>query len=50
MSKIEYIEPEATLLHYTVEQGFGISQGSPNVDIGIGGWVAYEDDYGGNIK
>ena len=50
MRKTDYISPEITLLDIEVERGFGSSQGSPNVNIGIGGWEADSEDYGGNIK
>jgi hypothetical protein len=48
MRKTNYISPEIDLLHFSVEQGFGASQGSPGVNIGIGGWEVEEDDYGNN--
>ena len=48
MSSCEYISPKITLFYYTVEQGFGASQGSPNVNLGIGGWEEENNDY--NIK
>lgn len=50
MSKTNYMSPEVTLLDVEIEQGFGASQGSPNVNIGIGGWEADDENYGGNIK
>jgi hypothetical protein len=50
MRKKDYILPELTLHYYDVEQGFGASQGSPDVNIGIGGWEADAEDYGGNLK
>lgn len=50
MRKTDYISPEVTLLDVEVEQGYGVSQGSPDVNIGIGGWEADEEDYGGDIK
>lgn len=50
MLRIEYIAPEVTLLCCEVEQGFGVSQGSPNVNIGIGGWETDEENYGGDIR
>ena len=50
MRKTNYISPEITLLRFSMEQGFGASQGSPGVNIGIGGWGTDEEDYGGNIK
>ena len=48
MRKINYISPEITLLDIEVEQGFGASQGSPGLDIGIGGWEVEEDGF--NVK
>ena len=45
MRKTNYISPEVTLLDVEVEQGFGASQGSPNVNIGIGDWEEENDDY-----
>ena len=50
MRKTNYISPEIDLLHFSVEQGFGASQGSPDVNIGIGGWETDDEDYGGNIR
>ena len=50
MRKKDYILPELTLHYYDVEQGFGASQGSPDVNIGIGGWETDDEDYGGNLK
>lgn len=50
MSKIVYIAPDVTLLYFNAEQGFGASQGSPDINIGIGGWEADNEDYGGNTK
>ncbi len=50
MRKANYISPEITLLDVEVEQGYGVSQGSSDVNIGIGGWEADEEDYGGDIK
>ena len=44
MRKSHYISPEVTLLDVEVEQGFGASQGSPGLDIGIGGWEVEEDE------
>ena len=49
MRKTDYISPEITLLDVEVEQGYGVSQGSPDVNIGIGGWETDEEDYGGDI-
>ena len=49
MRKTNYISPEITLLDVEVEQGYGVSQGSPDVNIGIGGWETDEEDYGGDI-
>ena len=49
MRKTDYISPEITLLDVEVEQGYGVSQGSPVVNFGIGGWEADEEDYGGDI-
>ena len=48
MRKKDYILPELTLHYYDVEQGFGASQGSPDVNIGIGGWEVEEDEF--NVK
>ena len=48
MTSCEYISPKITLLCYNVEQGFGASQGSPNVNLGIGSWEEENNDY--NIK
>ena len=45
MRKTNYISPEIDLLHFSVEQGFGASQGSPNVNIGIGDWEEENYDY-----
>lgn len=45
MRKTNYISPEVTLLDIEVEQGFGASQVSPNVNIGIGDWEEENDDY-----
>ena len=50
MRRINYISPEITLLDIEVEQGFGASQGSPDVNIGIGGWETDDEVYGGNIR
>ncbi len=50
MRKTNYISPEVTLFDVKVEQGFGASQGSPDVNIGIGGWKTDDEDYGGNIR
>lgn len=49
MCKTNYISPEVTLFDVEVEQGYGASQGSPDVNIGIGSWEADEEDYGGDI-
>ena len=46
MSKIEYIAPEVTLLYCEVEQGFALSAPA-GVNVGIGGWDADSEDYGG---
>ena len=48
MHKSNYISPEITLLDIEVEQGFGVSQGSPSFNIGIGGWEVEEDEF--NLK
>ncbi len=48
MSKVKYIAPEVTLLYCEVEQGFGASQGSPDVNIGIGSWETDNEDNGGD--
>ena len=48
MRKTNYISPEIDLLHFSVEQGFGASQGSPGFNIGIGGWEVEEDEF--NVK
>lgn len=48
MSTNKYISPEITLLDIEVEQGFGASQGSPDFNIGIGGWEVEEDEF--NLK
>lgn len=48
MRKTNYISPEIYLLHFSVEQGFGASQGSPSFNIGIGGWEVEEDEF--NVK
>ena len=45
MRKTNYISPEVTVLDIEVEQGFGASQDSPNVNIGIGDWEEENDDY-----
>ena len=45
MRKTNYISPEIDLLHFSVEQGFGASQGSPGFNIGIGGWEVEEDEF-----
>lgn len=45
MCKSNYISPEIYLLDLSVEQGFGISQGSTNVNIGIGDWEEENYDY-----
>ena len=50
MRKTDYISPEITLLDVEVEQGFGASQGSPDINIGIGGWETDDEDYGGDIR
>lgn len=50
MRIIDYISPQITLHEYIVEQGFGASQGSPDVNIGIGGWGPDEEDYGGDVR
>lgn len=49
MSTKNYISPEIYLLDIEVEQGFGASQGSPDVNIDIGGWETDDEDYGGDI-
>ena len=49
MSKTNYISPEITILDIVVEGGYGLSQETPGVDIGIGGWEADGEDYGGDI-
>ena len=48
MRKTNYILPEITLLRFSMEHGFGASQGSPGFNIGIGGWESDEEDYGNN--
>lgn len=48
MSKQQYTTPTILLFYYAVEQGFGASQGSPDVNIGIGPWEEENEDY--NIK
>ena len=48
MRKSNYISPEVTLLDVEVEQGFCARQGSPDFDIGIGGWEVEEDEF--NVK
>ena len=50
MRKTNYISPEINILHFSVEQGFGASQGSPGFNIGIGGWEVEEDEIGVNPK
>ena len=45
MRKTNYISPEIDLLYFSVEQGFGASQGSPGFNIGIGGWEVEEDEF-----
>ena len=40
----EYIAPEITLFHYSVEQGFGVSDVSPDFNIGIGGWESENEE------
>lgn len=45
MSTKNYISPEIYLLDIEVEQGFGASQGSLNVNIGIGDWEEENYDY-----
>lgn len=45
MSTKNYISPEIYLLDVEVEQGFGASQGSQNVNIGIGDWEEESYDY-----
>ena len=45
MRKTNYISHEIDLLHFSVEQGFGASQGSPGFNIGIGGWEVEEDEF-----
>lgn len=44
----KYIPPEIVPLRVGVEHGFGASQGSPGIDVGIGGWEEDNNDY--NIK
>lgn len=44
MSTKNYISPEISLLDIDVEQGFGASQASPGVNIGIGGWEVEGDE------
>ena len=45
MSTKNYISPEIYMLDIEVEQGFGASQGSPNVNIGLGDWEEENYDY-----
>ena len=45
MSTKNYISPEIYMLNLSVEQGFGASQGSPNINIGIGNWEEENCDY-----
>ena len=45
MRKTVYISPGITLLDVEVEQGYGASQGSPDVNIGIGGWETDEEEF-----
>ncbi|MBO7266070.1 MAG: hypothetical protein J6U91_07600 [Alistipes sp.] len=49
MSKTNYISPEITILDIVVEGGYGLSQETPGVNVGIGGWEADDEDYGGDI-
>ncbi|MBR5281583.1 MAG: hypothetical protein IKU22_02245 [Alistipes sp.] len=49
MSKTNYISPEITILDIVVEGGYGLSQETPGVDVGIGGWEADGEDYDGDI-
>ena len=49
MRKTNYISPEITILDIVVEGGYGLSQETPGVDVGIGGWEADGEDYGGDI-
>lgn len=44
MSIREYITPEITLFRYSVEQGFGVSDGTPGFNIGIGGWESENEE------
>lgn len=44
----KYISPAVVPLRVRAEQGFGASQGSAGVDIGIGRWDEDNNDY--NIK
>ena len=48
MSKQQYTTPTILMFYYAVEHGFGASQGSPDVNIGIGPWEEENEDY--NIK
>lgn len=47
MRKTNYISPEVTLLNVEVEQGFVLSDPA-GVNVGIGGWDADSEDYGGD--
>ena len=49
MRKTNYISPEITILDIVVEGGYGLSQETPGVDVGIGGWEVDDEDYGGDI-
>lgn len=44
-----YIAPEVTMFHFTVEQGFGHSD-QPGVNLGIDGWKDNEDNYTGDAE
>ena len=41
----EYISPQITLLYCSVEQGFGASQASSDINVDIGDWDEEYNDY-----
>ena len=44
-----YISPDIAIFYILVEDGYVLSQGTPDINIDIGGWEADGEDYGGDI-
>ena len=41
-----YQQPTLHIVDVAVEWGYGASQGSPNINVGIGGWEVENDELG----